>query len=68
MSKISKIIDQTAEIGDILAKDFKTCKDLKVANAATASYRTAIQASKAQLQYFKSKKKGEIPIDIPFYE
>jgi hypothetical protein len=68
MSKITKIINQSADLGDILVGDFKSEKNLKVASAATAAYRTAIQASKAQMQYFKAKKNGEVPTSISFFE
>ena len=68
MSNIKKIINNSAEIGDILVESFKKDNNLKVANGATAAYRTAIQASKTQLQYFKSKKNGEILSNNSFFE
>lgn len=67
-NNITNIIEQAAEMGDTLVDTFNQDYSIKTANAASTAYRTAIQASKVKLTYFKGVKNGEIPNKIPFFE
>lgn len=62
---VKDVIEVTRGIGDTLATDFETNKDIKVASAALDAYKTAISGAKAQLIY---KKLTGSPSTIPFLE
>ena len=64
-TECEQIIDKTAEVGDKLLVQYEETKDLKVVQTALDAYKTAINASKAQLIYKKLTGKPNV---MQFFE
>lgn len=62
---VTDVISVTQEIGDTLANQYYSSKDLKVAQISLSAYKTAISGAKAQVVY---KKLTGSPERIAFFD